>query len=185
MLALSGVPMANITSLAVLVEVNNAKTILSACRGRVGDGSSQLHSMALLLKLIAENWAKAPAPHVEKLGRFSRNVARPSLRMTPKNRERLRQFENPANVHRLLNLPRKVFREVERAAPGDRSSALRVMRAIAVELLIVVPLRFGNLVTLDIGERIRVAPGATTIMHIVIPAEEMKGREPHASPHFG
>ncbi len=180
LLGISGLPLLDVTSLATLVVIPNARAILTACRARVAEGSSQLHHMALLLKVIAEGWVKAPPATVDTLVRYARNIARPAGRMTEKNRNRLRQFDNPENMRQVLNLPRKVFRELKRSGPPDRAAALRALCAVAVELLIVVPLRISNLLSLDFEQRlVPVGRGTGAVAHIVIPAHEMKGRKPY------
>jgi integrase len=99
--------------------------------------------------------------------------------MTDKNRARLRQFDDAANVEALLTLPYRVLREVERADMGRRRDALRVMAALAVELLIVAPVRVKNLTSLEIDRHIvRTRLGADATVHLVIPAHEVKNDQP-------
>ena len=129
LLVISGVPLQDVTSLASLVEIPHARAILKTCRARVAESSSQLHHMALLLKVIAEGWVKTPVETVDTLARYARNIARPAGRMTEKNRTRLRQFDNPENMRRVLNLPRKIFSELKRGGPPDRAAALRALYA--------------------------------------------------------
>src|SRR5437868_2068020 len=49
--------------------------------------------------------------------------------------------------------------------------------AVAIELLLMAPVRMSNLTTLDIEKNL-VRPGQGKALHIVIGAEEVKNREP-------
>ncbi len=100
--------------------------------------------------------------------------------MVDKNRTRLRQFDNPANVVALVTLPRRVLDDLARHDAGNRGSALRAMLAIAVELLIVAPARVDNLAGLRLDRHlVRTRVGAARTLHLVIPAEETKNGAPY------
>ncbi len=177
----SGVPIAEVASLADLIKGLNARRILEACHERLGDGAVQLHGMALLLKTIAQQWIKAPPAVVAEIAGYARNLAVPAGQMTEKNRNRLRQFDDPETLDALLDLPRAVFHDLKkRKDPPDRADALRAMNALAVEFLIVAPLRIANLTSLDLSRHIiQVGRGPRARQHIVIPPEEAKTKIPY------
>jgi hypothetical protein len=52
--------------------------------------------------------------------------------MTERNRSRLRQFDDPENVCRLIRLPEEVFRSLPRSRPPSFTEAIRVQSALAV-----------------------------------------------------
>jgi integrase len=181
-LVLSGVPIDKVTSLAVLADLHHARTILEAAHKRLctgkSSGTQHLHGMALLLKVIAQHWVKAPPELVEKLARFARQAAPASRGMTDKNRSRLRQFDSQQNIQALLDLPRRVFRELKAKDP-DRQDGLRALNALAIELLIAAPMRITNLAGLDQARHLlRIGRGAGSVLHIVIPGNETKTGEP-------
>jgi integrase len=178
LLVAGGTPIEQVSGLAVLVEVRYARTILEQLYKRACKNSVQLHGMAQLLKTIAQHWVRAPAEAVRKIAGFARNVAPKRRGMTRKNRDRLHQFNNPQNIRLLLDLPRKVFRELKRTSPSDREAAVRAMYALAVELLLAAPMRLDNLVGLDRHRHIiahRGRPKAS--LHLFIPGEETKTGE--------
>ena len=149
-LTCSGRPAETITDLTVLVELDNAKQALRFFFDRAGGQSTKyLHQQALLIGTIARHWVKAKADHVQALGGICRRLAIKNTGMTDKNRARLRQFDDPANVDALLSLPRRVLRQVQREDRGLRRDALRVMLALGVEVLIVAPMRVNNLAGID------------------------------------
>jgi integrase len=99
--------------------------------------------------------------------------------MTAKNRERLRQFDVPANLDALLALPDRAFCETEKGGAAGPQEALHMMLAVAVELLTVTTLRMKNLAALDIDRHlIKVRRNGQVEYRIVIPAAEMKTDAP-------
>jgi integrase len=99
--------------------------------------------------------------------------------MTDKNRRLLRQFDDPANIDALLGLPNRIVRDVQQNDQGGRRDAMRVMFAVAIEFLIVAPMRIKNLTSIEQARHIvRTRHGAAHITHLVIPGDEVKNGEP-------
>jgi integrase len=99
---------------------------------------------------------------------------------TERNKTRLRQFDDPKNIAALVNLPARVRREIQHADAGGRRDALRVMFALAVELLLVAPVRINNLAGLEIARHfMRSRSGGAGVVHLVIPAHETKNGAPY------
>ena len=177
----SGVPVEQLTSLATLVLPENAKQVLRFFLARAGGSPTKyLHQQAILLKTIARHWVKAPDDQIHILGAFARNLAIKKTGMTDKNRARLRQFDNPANVQALLSLPARVLAEVQQKDDGHRARALRVMLALTVELLIMAPMRIDNLTGLELDRHfVQTRTGRSATTHVVIPAAETKTGAPY------
>ncbi|MDA8250224.1 MAG: site-specific integrase [Rhodospirillales bacterium] len=177
----SGVPASTVTGLATLAALPHAKLALRFFLDRAGGTPTKyLHQHALLLKTIARHWVKADRDHVEALGELCRRLAVKHTGLVEKNRIRLRQFDNPANVVALVTLPRQVMDDVARHDDGDRRVALRAMLAVAVELLIAAPMRADNLAGLHLDRHlVRTRAGAAKTLHLVIPAEETKNGAPY------
>jgi integrase len=91
-------------------------------------------------------------------------------------RTRLRPFDDRGNIAALLKLPEELMRQARRH-PNLERGAVRAQMAVAIEILLMAPIRMSNLVQLDI-ERNLVRPGQGKALHIVISAEEVKNREP-------
>lgn len=99
--------------------------------------------------------------------------------MTPRNRERLRQFDLPHNVDALIGLPLRIFEELGRTKTPTPEQALRAMHAVAVELLLHVPVRIGNLTQTEIGKNLlEVRRGKERRYHLVFSTSETKNSEP-------
>jgi integrase len=60
---------------------------------------------------------------------------------------------------------------------NPRASALQAQIATAIEILLMAPIRIGNLSDLDL-DRDLIRPGRGKQLHIVLAAEQVKGREP-------
>jgi integrase len=180
----TGFPPNDLTGLNVLTDPDNAKTALRFLMARTGGQPTSTHaSMAYLLTLVAKRWVKAPPAQVDELRSMTAALRTPQRGMTEKNRTRVRQVDIAANVTALLTLPRRVLQEVERHDDGDRKMAVRVMRALAIEVLIVAPMRIRNLVELDIDKHIvRTRRGREEQWRIVIPGDEVKNGMPIEAP---
>ena len=151
-LVASGTPAERVTSLAVLVDIERAQAalryLLGRRDGRKGVGIGQ---QAQLLRTIARHWVKVDPGAVERLRRMVAGLTPKKAGMVAKNRERLRQFDLDANVEVLLGLPARVVRRVEAANTGSHKDALRVMFALAVEILTRAPMRVANLCEFDLA----------------------------------
>jgi integrase len=169
----------NITSLAHLVETARAKEMLRFFLDRSdGKSTSQIFGLAVALKLIAKHWVKVDAEHLAEFARICRRLNPKHLGLTEKNRLRLRQFDDPQNVAFLLDFPRAQLAVAHKADRSSRSVAVKVQIAIAVELLLMTPIRLGNLAALSLKRHIHWS-GSTRrgVVHLIIPAAEVKNRE--------
>jgi hypothetical protein len=98
----SGFDIAELTSLAVLVEPANGNASLRQQRDRDGGKTTPwLAQKAWLLSVIARHWVKRPA-HADELRELAKRLPSKQSGMTARNRLRLRQFDVPKNVQALL-----------------------------------------------------------------------------------
>lgn len=90
----------------------------------------------------------------------------------------LRQFDDPRNLRALHALPTKLMKIARATRATAPSKAARIFEtALAIEVLIICPLRIGNLVSIDLDKHfLRSRPGPECLVHLVIPAEEVKNR---------
>ena len=179
-----------ITSLAVLVEPENAKRALqffvdredtkraSPIKGNAVS-TTAIHDKAIFLGGLAKHWVKASEADCRKLGEYAKELGVKNRGMTVKNRKRLRQFDDTINVDALLGLTDRVLREVRRDDAGHRRDALRAMYAVAVGFLIAVPIRVKNLTSLEFERHLeRANSGGQPMIHLIIPEHEVKNGEP-------
>ena len=190
-LVASGFPIDQITSLAVLVEPANAIAALRFQRERQGSVyTTSLSQQAWLLCTIARRWVKVEA-HLIELKVLARRIDKkrnPNGKpkgLTERNRARLRQFDLKANRDALLHLPATILERARRENAEDITEAYRaslarsVLLATAVEILIVAPIRVGNLTDLEHARHfIELGRGRSRNRHLIIPAKETKTGEP-------
>ncbi len=150
-LVLTGTPIESITSLAVLVELQNYRTILRFFLDRNGGQiPTWLHGLASKLVAIACYQVKVPPDELDALTVMKARMKVSRDGLTNKNKLRLSQFEDPRNVARLMQLTPNVVARVESRGTSSRWDALDVMYALAVDILLAVPMRRSNLVALDV-----------------------------------
>jgi integrase len=113
---------------------------------------------------------------LDQIGGIIRRLAPGRRGLTETNRTRLRPFDDRGNVAGLLKLPDELMRQARRHRNLQRG-AVRAQMAVAIEILLMAPIRMSNLVKLD-TERNLIRPGQGRALHIVIAAEEVKNREP-------
>jgi integrase len=179
-LVVSGHDPATIQSLADLIQPETLKTALSFFWKRNGNRKTgHLHNLALTAIKIAKWWVKAPAEQIAELQAIGRSVNPKEKGMTARNRARLRQFDDPENVRRLIDLSLAVVRGLPRQGQPSYVQALRVQSALAISILLVAPMRPKNLASLRLGEHvIQTRPGG--VRHIVVSSEEVKNKTPLA-----
>ena len=177
-LSSSGRDPQTIRSLADLVQPEALKTALTFFWTRNGNRKTgQLHNFALTAIKIAKYWVKSPSEQIAALQAIRRQVDPQYTGMTERNRARLRQFDDPENLRRLINLPETIWRSVRRTGPVGYAAAIRVQTALAIGILLVAPMRMKNLASLNLGRHLsRTRPGG--LRHIVIPPQEVKNDTP-------
>jgi integrase len=177
-LVLSGCDISSIRSLADLVTVDAAKLALTFFWKRNGERKTgQIRNFARLIVDIAKQWVKVPADQFEALKALRRQVDPGRGEMTERNRTRLRVFDDPVNVERLINLPESMIRSLARLPQPGYNAAVRAQTAVAIAIELVAPLRTKNLAGLRLDRHlVRSRPGAGAVMHLVVPAGEVKNK---------
>jgi integrase len=165
----AGMKPAAIRSLADLVTPVNFKRIL---RRRVaivnGAQNSFNQSLAIALSQIAREWVKVDdAAQAELKGLLSK-VPVPLKGLTDKNKRFLRQFEDVNTLRRLVQLPERLWAEVKRETCPTYRTLAKAHAALAVGILIYMPIRRQNLLTLEFERHlfIRTGQGAKSTLEL-------------------
>ena len=178
LLVQSGISAEEITNLAVLAKIENAKRLLKAAQKRLGEKSPHLSGMSQLLTTLAKKWCHSPAATAKGLAAFTALATPKKAGVTNKNRKRLRQFDDPESLIALWEMPEMVFARLAKKANPDLQAAREALYALAVAFLCAIPLRAGNLFALDRTRHIvAVGRGRHRVWHLVIPSCEMKNEE--------
>jgi integrase len=167
----SGTSPESIQSLADLVTASNFKSIL---RQRLADAEGQQKSfnfyLARALVRIAQEWVKVDASVLAEIKRLASKLKAPKRDLTPKNRACLRQFDDPAALVRLVNLPGQLWQEVRNKwddKPNFRTLA-KAQAALGIKILTYMPVRSENLSDLEFDKHlfVRAEPGATSTLEL-------------------
>jgi integrase len=170
----------SIRSLADLVAPEAAQAALTIIWNRLGRRKTgYLHNLALLLVNLGHHWVKLGPGNLERLRALRRNLDPGKSGMTESNRRKLLQFTDQANVAALLRLPGQLVAEAVRHDRGGVAEAVEVQSALAIAVLLAAPLRIHTLVKLNLDQHIvRSRPGPRGVVHLVIPASDVKNRVP-------
>jgi integrase len=166
----------DVTGLDVLVDVERFKTGIRFFLERLDNRPTPyLRNMANTVRYIAIHYCRVDdAARAEVVRICKRLDDRNPRQLTPRNRERLRQFDDPDKVAQLLAFPQE-----ERARGLAQKNPVRAAkcfeRALAVALLIFCTLRMQNLRTIDLRRNLSRAGGK---LYLSIDGERVKNGEP-------
>ena len=198
MLVLLGRDVATVTSLADLVTEPAFKAILTEAweraissrnaRGELSDPenpsresgvTAQTGGIASALMMIAKYHCKLDMIAVDRLRLLAADVS-PSKQteLSQKNRDRLRQFDDPLTLAKLLHLPEALMQAAEAMEQSRPFEAARKARvAVAINLLCNIPLRVSNLARLKLGEHLKYSDTRSgRISHLSLQSHETKNR---------
>ncbi len=172
----SGVKPTAITSLADLVSPENFKRILRRRNETIGGHENKFNrDLAKALVQIAREWVKVDAGVLGELMRLTSKVPTPISGLTDKNKRMLRQFDDPAVLQRLYNLPGRLWREVRNGKPNHYTLA-KAQAALAVAILSYMPVRRQNLTALAFDVHLFLREGPRSISTLELSAGEVKNR---------
>ena len=168
---------ASLRTLSDLVPIDTVKDGLRFLLDRRGGKPTRhLQNMAYTLRSMAQ-WAGAGADVLAEITRVRRRLSPGPIGLTQKNRTTLRQFDDPRNIDALLSLPTALLaRARRRRGPPSLYAALDVQVAVAIELLLVAPVRIGNLVSVQLSRNL-VQMRRNGPQHLVFPSADVKNEE--------
>jgi integrase len=164
---------ASFHSLADLIDIKTAKAGLEALTKRTAEQkTSRNHGVAYMLLNDALYWVKADETTIKTLKLFCKNLAPKKGGMTRKNKQRLQQFDDPRQLDLLLNLPARIMEEACAVPSPTVSEARAAQLAVAIEILLMAPLRIANVSELEIGRTLML--NGTRSGYILIDGREVK-----------
>lgn len=174
----SGVVPEAIRGLADLVAIENFRRILGQRLKAVDKQPNSFNrDLAEMLVQIAREWVKSDDTALAVLTKLTAKMPMPKKGLTDKNKQAVRQFDDPAVVVRLHDLPRELWAKVRRdRAPNFRTLA-KAQAALAIAMLTYMPVRSENLHELKFDTHIFVRDGVRATSTLEIPAEEVKNGE--------
>ena len=125
--------------------------------------TAQTGGIAATLMMIARYHCKLPGETITVLRELAADL-QPSRQasITPKNLERLRQFDDPKMLLALFDLPERLMQRAEallqdtpKRPARPMQAALLARTAVALIILLHIPLRISNLVGLRLGQHLK------------------------------
>ncbi len=156
--------------------VEGLRFFLDRAGGKV---TLQVRGIAEHVYRIAKRDPEFPADELASMTKLVKRLKQqlPQIGLTEKNQRKLAQFDSLRNRDGILLLPRKLHymaKAGRNSARRDRAAGLMIT-AVAIEMLLMCPIRISNLAALDLKRHIRRQhSGRYTTTHIYIPANETK-----------
>ena len=171
----SGIQPKAICSLADLFTPVNFKAIL---RHRLDSATHKDNAfnrdLGIILVSIASQWVKLESSQLPELKRLAGKLPTPATGLTRKNRDFLRQFDNPQSLMRLVELPELLWAEVKRDSRPSFRTLAKAEAALAIAILTNIPVRLQNLTSLTFDTHLFVLPGADAISTLELSDVEVK-----------
>ncbi len=182
-LVISGIDQQQITSLRDLVHpVTRCETILRFFLKRRGDGKSSpmAERVAKTLVLLARDNCRLPEADIARIANWSKRLTLPPPGgLTDKNTQRLRALMQPRARAMLLCFPQELMRQAAQPCQTPEAAARLAMYAVAMEILLICPMRRQNLADLRLDLHLhRPDPRLRRLTHIIIGAGEVKNAVP-------
>jgi integrase len=167
-----------IRTLADLVSVENFKRILRR-RLQIVEGRENgfNRDLAEALVQIAREWLKLKPRELTELTRLTGKMPMPTPGLTRKNKAALRQFDDPAVLQRLHDLPRRLWAEVKQEENPNFRTLAKAQAALSIAILSYMPLRPENLAQLAFGSNLFVREERSAISSLELSAGEVKNQE--------
>jgi integrase len=177
----AGVPAADIASLADLVAPENFTRILLR-RYEMSAGAENVFNLDVARSLIeiAYQWVKVDEPTAAELQRLAGKLPVPVPGLTRKNKDALRQFDDPQVLYRLVSFPRRAWAEVKKSPRHDRYTLAKAQVALAVAILCYMPIRSQNLAALAFDVHLFLKEEPNAVSSLELPAGEVKNKMPLA-----
>jgi integrase len=177
--AAAGIPLSQFTSLASLLQRDTFRALLRH-RWRQ-DGctlSAYTHGIAVTLIVIASEWVKLPADEIAALKALRSKLGSGPSGLTEKNKTMLRKFDDPRLITELLHLPERLWTAARRRLPMSRRAFIDLQTALAIDLLIHVPMRMQNLACLNFQAHLHWPQGRRKPALVTFRGDETKNRSP-------
>jgi integrase len=169
----AGIAVEQLTSLAVLVEPEIFRIVLRQLWHQDGRKlSAYTHGTAITLIAMAAKWAEATPEAVATLKALRKKLGSLPSGLTEKNQAMLRTFDDPRLVTALVQLPDRLWRAARRAQ--SHRSFVDLQTALAIDILVHVPLRMGNLRAIRFDVHLRWPQGPRKPALITFGAHETK-----------
>lgn len=175
----AGIDSSQLFRLGSLTEVETFKKILRYRWESEGRKlSAYTHGLAGSLIAIAKEWVRVPNEVLAALKAIRHKLGALPIGLTEKNKELLLQFNDKGLLRRLVNLPDRLWRHAAAELKASRRQFVDLQNALAIDILLVAPLRMRNLTALNFDEHIRWPQGQGKPAILLFKSEETKNNVP-------
>jgi integrase len=175
----AGIGCESLSSLADLVTPVNFKILLRKLYEADGNTlTAYTHGVAGTLITVASEWTEAGAEDVAALKKLRRKLGTLPSGLTDKNKSTLRQFADTRLLDALIQLPDKLWRKARREPAGSKRAFIDLQTALAIDILLHVPLRMKNLASLNFKEHLHWPQGRGKAAMITFEGAETKNSSP-------
>ncbi|MFM8859627.1 MAG: site-specific integrase, partial [Methylocystis sp.] len=175
-LVLQGMRPEEITSISVLTIFENYQKILQYFYDKNNQqSSSRISHLATFLVGVARHFVKVTPDEHERLKKQASKLSKKTQGMTAKNRARLRPLDDPEMSQVFLDLPYRIYREMDKKRGSVRNKAVLAQVSIAILILQIAPIRIKNLTQIDIQKNL-IIRGHN--LYLVFDGHEVKNNQP-------
>jgi integrase len=173
-----GVARDDLVNLTILLKPELVKRSLLLQLGDQGQTTPRASATANALCAVAQ-YLDLPGEQVCELRRMASRLRYRPNGMTAKNKERLGHLRPQRVLQKLSCLPPSIAQELEKVKKPEYRHATRMRLAVAIEILLMTPMRVANLAALDLGQHFgQLNVGHDEEIQISIPADEVKNCKP-------
>jgi integrase len=140
--------------------------------------SAYTHGVAGTLIAVATEWVKASSENLLALKAIRRKLGSIKSGLTDKNKSALRKFDDKRSLSLLLKLPGNIWRQTTRDLKVSRRGFIDLQSGLAIQILLVAPLRMKNLASLEFEKHVQWPHGYNEPAWLIIDAEETKNKIP-------
>ena len=175
----NGVDAIAITEIADLVSVANFTRIAQRrFKQTEGKPNSFNRGIATTLVQAAREWVEVDAATLSDLKELASKLPTARADLSPKNKRFLRQFDDPLVLQSLRVLPAKLWIDARRDDRPNFRTLATAQAALALEILLYLPIRLKNLISLTFDVHLFLHKGHGAISTLEIPAREVKNNRP-------
>lgn len=169
----AGIPIGRLTSLAMLVQPEAFRAVLRQLWQQHGRKlSAYTHGIAITLTAIAAEWVKTSPETIATLKALRKKLGSLPSGLTEKNQAMLRTFDDPRLLNELVQLPDRLWRAARRAQ--SHRAFIDLQTALAIDILIHIPLRMGNLSAIKFDTHLHWPQGPRKPALLTFGAQETK-----------
>jgi hypothetical protein len=168
----SGTPIEQIASLAIAVAPENFAAALTWYLNRDGKSTPGLSEIAATMLGIARHWVEMEQLDLVKVERATKKVNCRRKGMTDRNMERLESLRDKHVQMKLFLLPELLLAQA-RKIENPKKAAVLAQTGIAIEILLVAPIRLHDLIRLELDAHILFArPGRQGDAKLILKASK-------------